>query len=90
MQNETSIDSSANVDQPKAPCLEKKAFFQRADTRRLDAVLEGKYDYFVWDEAGWHRGEADRVITHPPPGLKKIREQDSRRLGKLILFEVVK
>jgi 4-amino-4-deoxy-L-arabinose transferase-like glycosyltransferase len=80
----------ANLDTQAAPCFDPKAVLRGGDTATLEAMLCSGYDYFVWDAAGWPGMDPDQIRLKPPFRLCKIKTWESRKYGRLILFEVLK
>lgn len=80
----------ANVNTRWAPCFDDGALFHRTSTELLQLIRSQKYDYFIWDEKGWQNGGLDPAAVNSAFGFIKIREWQSRKIGKLILYEVTK
>jgi hypothetical protein len=80
----------ANVDTPWAPCFDHRGIFHRTNPELIAYICKRKFDYFVWDQAGWQNEEIDSFPGDSACAFNKITEWHSQDLGKLILYEIVK
>lgn len=80
----------ANVNTRWAPCFDDGALFHRPNAERLHLIRSQKYDYFIWDEKGWQNERLDPAAVTSEFGFTRIREWQSQKLGKLILYEGTK
>lgn len=84
------IQFYANLHTKAASCFNRKAFFHQANPTALSLTLAKGYDYFVWDQAHWGNIEPEKRPPDAHYRLEAVREWDSQRLGRVILFKVVK
>ncbi len=84
------VNFHANLNYPGAPCFDNDGILSRTDGEGLRFIFSNGFDYFLWDEKGWYGREINMLIEHPKSPFKKIRQWDSERLGKIVLYKVVK
>ncbi|MDX9786797.1 MAG: glycosyltransferase family 39 protein [Desulfobacterales bacterium] len=85
----TDVHFYANVNTPWAPCFDTGALFYRTKAELLQFIQNQKYDYFIWDQAGWQHEGITPSSVNSANGFHNIREWHSKKLGRLILYEVI-
>jgi len=80
----------ANLNYPGAPCFDIDGILSRTDQEGLRFILSKGFDYLLWDQTGWRGIEIDTLVKHSENRFKIIQQWNSERLGKIILYRVVK
>lgn len=76
----------ANLDYPGAPCFDEASMLNRETMADLRFIKE-RFDYFIWDEKNMSRRILDRILGE---AYIQLKEWESPKLGRLILFKVRK
>lgn len=81
----------ANVDFPGAPCFKKNgALLEQTDAQALERILKQGFDYFVWNQADWKNIGPESLPPDMANHFSKLQEWPSNRVGKLVLYKVVR
>lgn len=79
----------ANLGYPGVSCFDRSAIIDRLNDTTIENISKKDFDYFVWNQ-----GTGNRQSRPVPKDLSqrftKLKEWPSERVGKLILYEVVK
>ncbi len=78
----------ANLNYHGAPCFDGRAILWHPDAAAVKLVQEEGYHYFIWDERGWNKKGLNEFMEDPDSTFVKIKEWQSSRRGRLILYEV--
>ncbi|GBC61629.1 hypothetical protein DENIS_2591 [Desulfonema ishimotonii] len=80
----------ANLESPIAPCFEEICFLNAVTPESLQMVRAHDIHYIIWDEKNSSPGVPARIETELNDRFENVREWQSSRLGRLILYEVKK
>jgi hypothetical protein len=80
----------ANVDYPGAPCLEAGTILKQTDEKELKQIPMRGFDYFVWNQDNWKNLRIESLPPDIANHFLRLREWPSGRVGKLVLYKVIK
>jgi hypothetical protein len=80
----------ANVDFPGAPCFEEDSILKQPDEKALKQIPMRGFDYFVWNQDNWKNIRIESLSPDIAKHFSRLREWPSGRVGKLVLYKVIK
>ncbi|MBN1931458.1 MAG: glycosyltransferase family 39 protein [Desulfobacterales bacterium] len=78
----------ANLNYPGAPCFETSMVIKNTDSEAFEWIIALGVNYFVWDAKSWHKEGLNQFLKHPDQVFMKVKEWNSSRRGRLILYEI--
>jgi hypothetical protein len=79
-----------NLPFPGAPCFKRSTILNPKNKKGVTDMLKRHLHYLVWDQRNWEGTSIDTLCEDAGIQLNRLCEWPSDRLGRLVLYEVVR